>query len=106
MLMNYIELAEGIPTRMHFTDHYFVERLIYDPTISAKKPIKSLVFWCDEVNGEPAPRSFSIVSDKLARQFSPYLPGELFKSYDFIITKRGTGFLTEYSVESIKRAKS
>jgi hypothetical protein len=44
MLMNYIALAPGVPTRMHFTDDYYVEREIADRETGKPRRVRSLVF--------------------------------------------------------------
>jgi len=62
LLMNYVALVPGVPTRMHFTDDYYVDREIADRETGKPKRIKSLVFWVDELNGEDV---------------APDLPGEL-----------------------------
>lgn len=100
VLANYVELQPGVPTRMHFSDSYFIERLIYDRETKGKKTIRSLVFWVDRLGGEPSARTFSILSQKLASQLQPYLEKEQFKNWEFIITKEGEGFGTEYQVET------
>ena len=103
LLSNYIRLVPGLPTRMHFTDDYWVERTIADKETGKPKPIKSLVFWVDEVNGEPDSRTFSILSEKLAAHVTPYLPDKQYGGYDFIITQMGEGFLKDWNVQLIKR---
>jgi len=101
MLMNYIALETDTPTRLHFTDYYYVERLIWDPELKIRKMVRSLVFWVDRLDGEPCARTFSVLSKKLAAQLEGYLAEDKFKEYEFIITKSGEGFLTEYRVKVI-----
>lgn len=103
LLSNYIRLVPGLPTRMHFTDDYIVDREIADKETGKPKRIKSLVFYVDEVNGEPDSRTFSILSEKLAQHMTPYLPDKQYGSYDFIITQIGEGFLKDWNVQVIKR---
>lgn len=99
LLMNYVQLVAGMPTRMHFTDHYFIDREIADKETGKMKPIRSLVFWVDEVNGEDTARTFSILSQKLAAHFEPFLPNKEYIHYDFIITQIGEGFLKDWNVQ-------
>jgi hypothetical protein len=101
MLMNYVALEKDVPTRMHFTDHYLVEREIWDDKLGKFKTVKSLVFWVDELNGEPTARTFSVLSEALATILRPSLPDHAYVNNDFIITKRGEGFGTRYEVQSI-----
>ncbi len=103
MLMNYVQLEKDIPLKLHFTDHYFVQRLILDPTTGRKKSVKSLVFWVDEENGQPVAKTLSILSEKLSRKLQPYLAEESFKAYDFVITKKESGFTTDFVVDARPR---
>lgn len=99
VLANFVELKSGVPTRMHFTDSYEITSLVWDKDFKARKPKKRLTFWVDRLGGEPAAKTFSIVSEKLASQLRPYLENEDFKNWEFTITKEGEGFATEYMVE-------
>jgi len=103
LLMNYVQLVAGVPTRMHFTDDYKIERTIADKETGKPKPIRSLVFWVDELNGEDCTRTFSILSQKLAAHIEPFLPDKRYRGYDFIITQMGEGFLKDWNVQVIKR---
>ena len=105
LLMNYITLVPGVPTRMHFTDEYKIERVIADKETGKPKPIKSLVFWVDELEGEDVARTFSILSQKLAAHFDPFLKGKEYTKYDFIITQIGDGFMKDWNVQPIRRAE-
>lgn len=103
LLMNYVALVPGVPTRMHFTDDYEIVRTIADKETGKPKPIKSLVFWVDELNGEDSARTFSILSEKLAAHFEPFRKGKEYTHYDFIITQIGDGFLKDWNVQPIHR---
>lgn len=103
MLMNYIELPRDVPTRLHFTDHYTVEREIWDAALGKFKTVKSLVFWCDELNGEPTAKTLSVLSESLATMLRPYLPDHAYINNDFVITKRGEGFSTRYEVQAVPK---
>ena len=103
LLMNYVALVPGVPTRMHFTDHYYIERVIADRETGKPKPIKSLVFWVDELGGEDCARTFSILSQKLAAHMEPFLKDKEYTRYDFIITQIGEGFLKDWNVQPIRR---
>ena len=103
LLMNYVPLVPGIPTRMHFTDHYYIDRIIADKETGKPKPIRSLVFWVDELEGEDCARTLSVLSQKLAAHLEPFLPDKLYGGYDFIITKIGDGFYADFNVQPILR---
>lgn len=106
LLANYVRLEPGIPTRMHFTDDYKIERTIADRESGKPKTIKSLVFYVDELDGESASRTFSILSQKLAAHFEPFLPNKEYHGYDFIITQMGEGFLKDWNVQVIHRPET
>ena len=103
LLMNYVQLVPGLPTRMHFTDDYYVDRTIADKETGKPKPIRSLVFWVDELNGEDVARTLSILSQKLAAHFDPFLKGKEYTKYDFIVTQIGEGFEKDWNVQPILR---
>lgn len=101
MLMNYVALEKDVPTRMHFTDHYFVEREVWDEKLGKFKMVRSLVFWVDQLNGEPTARTFSVLSENLANTLKAYIPDHTYVEFDFEITKQGEGFATRYQVQAI-----
>ena len=101
LLMNYIALVPGVPTRMHFTDHYYIDREIADRETGKPKTIKSLVFWVDTLGGEDCARTFSILSQKLAAHFEPFLKDKEYTKYEFIVTQIGDGFLKDWNVQPI-----
>ena len=103
VLRNYVELEEGIPTRMHFVSHTIQVRDITDPLTGLPGVRRALVFVIDELNGSPVTANFSTLSEKLAEEFAPYLPGERYKNYDIQITKVGRGFQTRYQVLFLPR---
>jgi len=101
--MNYVKLEPGVPTRVHFTDEYWLDRQIMDKESGKLKWVKSHVFWVDELNGEPAARSFSILSEKLDGHMKPFLPDKRYEGYDFIITEMGAGYYKDWNFQPIKR---
>ena len=104
MLMNYISLVPGVPTRMHFTDWYFTVSEIMDKESGKTKPVKRVVFWCDELNGEDVARTFSILSKKLIVPLIPFLKDKEFVNYDFIITAIGDSYFKDWNMQPIRRA--
>lgn len=103
LLMNYIALVPGVPTRMHFTDDYFVERDIAEKETGKPKRLRTLVFWVDELNGEDCARTLSVLSQKLQAPLEPFRKNKEYTRYDFIITKIGDGFMADFNVQPIKR---
>lgn len=106
LLANYIRLVPGVPTRMHFTDDYKIDRTIADRETGKPKQVKSLVFWVDEHNGEVVASTFSILSEKLSAHLEPFLPDKAYIHYDFIITQIGEGFLKDWNVQPIRRPET
>ena len=102
LLMNYVALVAGVPTRMHFTDHYYVTREIMEREAGRTKEVQSLVFWVDTLGGEPCARTFSILSQKLEAHFLPFLKDKEYTKYEFIITQIGDGFLKDWNVQTIR----
>jgi hypothetical protein len=106
MLMNYVALVEGTPTRLHFTDDYMVDRDITDPVTKKPKRVTSLVLQVDEVNGKPDSRTFSVLSQQLASQLQPYLAGKAYRNWTFEITKVGGGFTARFQMKVEPRPKT
>ena len=102
MLMNFIALEEGVPTRMHFSDFYRVQRQIKDRELGVEKEVDTRVFFVDRLEGRPSGRTFSVLSQKLMAQLQPFVEGKRFMEYEFIITKEGSGYSTEYRVQPIR----
>lgn len=103
LLMNYIALVAGVPTRMHFTDDYLIERTIMEKESGKPRVVKSLVFQVDELNGEEVNRTFSVMSQKLQAPLEPFRKGKEYIHYDFIITKMGDSFYVDWNVQPIRR---
>ena len=101
VLQNYVILQPGVPARMHFADHSIDARIITDPVTMKPKSVNSLVFDVDRLNGQSVVSKFSTISEKLANQFAAYLADKSYTKYEFIITLRGTGFQSAYTVQAV-----
>lgn len=99
MFQNYLALEVDKPTRIHIDDYHYIQRIIHDPVLGKDKPVWSHMFWLDRVDGEPAARTFSVLSEGLWQQLEPYVKRGTFREYEFVITKRGEGHQTKYEVE-------
>jgi len=99
VLGNFVRLEPGVPKRMHFMRHEFVDKVIRDPLTGVAKTVRVLQFYVDYEDGQKVAKVFSVTSEKLAASLSPYLADNRYTRLEFIITKRGEGFLTDYSVE-------
>jgi hypothetical protein len=104
VLENYVKLEPGVRKRLHFYDHTFVSKTITDPLLKRPKTVRALILFCDEEDGVKVDKPFSVIQEKLAMLFAPYLEGKRYKDYTFAITKIGAGFTAEFEVEAIPRA--
>ena len=86
-LENWVKLEPGVPKTLHFADHAVVERVITDPILKRPKKVVSLVFLVDEEDGRPVEKSFSVVSERLMKEFEAYLPGKRYRYYVFTLLK-------------------
>lgn len=90
-MANWVVLTPGVPVRLHFKDHRFVERVITDAIFGVPKRVRTLMFLVDEEGGRPVEKSFSVVSGKLADDLSGYLEGARYRAYRFTIVKDAPG---------------
>lgn len=104
VLENYVILEEGIPARLHFTDHVIQKRTITDPLTGEPATRNVLVFEVDRLNGREVFAKYSIMAEKHAGQFKPYLDKKAYRGYDFGITRTGEGFRTSWSVQVIPKS--
>ena len=99
VLENYVKLAEGVPCRLHFTDHAIIKKTITDPLTHRAKEVSALEFVVDRRDGKVVSMSYSTVSEKHAEDFARYLADKSYRLFDFVITVYGRGYLSVYSVE-------
>jgi hypothetical protein len=101
VLQNYVILQNGVPARLHFYEHSIDKRTITDP-VTGKPALRSvLVLEVDKLNYRAVTSKFSVMAEKLAAQLGPYLEGNAYKDYDFVITQNGEGFLRSWSVQVV-----
>jgi hypothetical protein len=98
VLENYVILETGIPTRLHFTDHRIERRTITDPGTGLAGTRNVLVFEVDRMDGRSVAGKYSIMSEKHAAQFEPFLETKRYLTFEFTIVRNGEGFRTVYSV--------
>lgn len=101
VLSNYVTFEEGIPRRLHFTDHSFGDKEILDPVAQITKKVTTLVLVVDREDGHAVSKTLSITSENLASQLAGYLSDRAYRKYDFSITRRGSSFATRYTVDVI-----
>lgn len=96
---NWVVIETGVPKRLHIIEHLVTPRKIRDPHFDVEKEVEGLVLLVDRVDGEPVLRTWSVLSTRLWELLEPYFEGQRYKSYEFIVTKLGRGFLSEYKLE-------
>jgi len=103
VLENYVILKPEVPARLHFTDHTKERRTTTDPKTGRPTSRNVLIFEVDRLDSREVAAKYSIMSEKHAGQFEPYLKDKLYRGYDFIITKHGESYLTSWSVAVIPK---
>lgn len=101
VLQNYLMLEEGVPARVHFSDHVIEKRTITDPLTGQPTTRNVLVFDVDLLNGLPVFAKYSIMAEKHASQFAAYLEKKQYRDYNFTITMSGEGFRRSWSLQVI-----
>jgi len=109
-LQNYVIFQNGVPERLHFTDHAYEQVTITDPRTLRPGVRNRLSMSVDEINGSktdshglPIIARLSVLAAGLEGKLAPYLPNKDYLRYDFVITQTGTGDLTKYTVQVISR---
>jgi hypothetical protein len=92
-ISNFVVLEPGVPVEMHFSDHSIVRRFITDPVRNVGVTRESLMFYVDEVDGSPADKVYSVLSQKLAGDFAGYLGDKSYRRYRFTLIKDAAGFV-------------
>jgi len=105
VLLNYVELEDGVPSRFHFRDHALVRKTITDPVTLQPASRNTLVMEVNTLDGQPLESKFSIMAEKLASQFEPYLADKSYRNYDFTITAVGSGFRRSWTVLVTPRSR-
>lgn len=102
-ISNFIVLAPGVSVKMHFDDHAVASRVITDPIFKRPKTVESLLFIVDELDGKPINKTYSILSQKHAAEFSGYLEGKKYRDYVFTVIKDAPGTVPPRIVEVAPR---
>ena len=92
-LENWVKLPVGKVVCMRFREYRVTDRQITDPLFNVPRTVKSLVFLVDQVDGKPVDKTYSVVSEKLAQEFEPYLEDGSYKNYVWCLVKDGVGFV-------------
>jgi len=86
-LENWVKLELGTEVRMHFKDYRITSREITDPFWKTERTVQSLLFLVDREDGKPVDKMFSIISERLAQEFQPYLEDGSYRNYEWTIAK-------------------
>lgn len=87
---SFVALKPGDTIMIMCDQATYHKRAVQDPVLKMSKDVQVLALHVIELGGQPVNTIFSIMSDKLQKEFDPYIAGEKFKRYRFTIT-RGTG---------------
>lgn len=101
VLQNYIILQDGVPARLHFRDHAIVRKTITDPSTLQPASRNTLVFDVDRLDGREVDAQLSIMAEKFATLFEPYLEDKSYVDYEFIVTATGEGFRRQFTVQPV-----
>ncbi len=101
VLQNTVILEDGIPARLHFTDHHFESRTITEGLTQRQIIRNTLVMDIDRLNGASVQAVLTTMAEGLAGQLSPYLSDKSYRNYEVIITQRGSGFTRKWTVQFI-----
>jgi hypothetical protein len=101
VLVNHVILENGIPSRLHFTDHRIERRTITEPGTGQTVIRQVLAFTVDRLDGRAVEAELSTMAEKLAGQFEPYLKDKSYRNYEVIITQIGEGFQRRWTVQFI-----
>jgi hypothetical protein len=101
VLQNTIILQDGVPARLHFTDHHIETRTITDAVLQAGVRKNTLVMSVDRLDGRAVEAVLTTMAEKLAAQLGPYLPDKSYKNFEIIITQRGERFRRSWTLQFI-----
>lgn len=95
----YVVLKENIPVLLKFSDHYVMNKEIFDEKAKRTKTVQTLQFVVSHLNGKPVNMEWSVLSFKLQERLKPYIDSGQWKTRVFKVTKHGKGFHTKYELE-------
>lgn len=102
VLGNFVKLEPERPKRLKLTRPRIEERIIHDPKTGMTKVVRALVFDCIEEDGRPVSKTFSTLSEKLARMLLAIWERRT-KDYIYVeIIWYPRDFATEYEVRVLE----
>lgn len=90
-ITNFVTLSPGVEKTIHLTDHRIMVVVITDSFTKQPKKVEALMFSVDEEDGRAVSRTYSILSQKHAAEFSGYLEGKRYRDYVFTVMKDYAG---------------
>ena len=106
VLRNFVVLEDDTPAILHFNTVARETRTFAHPLTGQDKTITVLVLGVDELNGVKVRSELSVSSEKLAQTLEPFITSGRYRKLDFVITRSGSGFATEYQVQTRLREPS
>ena len=86
-LDNWVKLEPGKEVKLHFKDYRITSREIEDPFWKTERTVRSLLFLVDREDGKPVDKMFSVISERLAEEFQPYLEDGTYRLYEWALVK-------------------
>ena len=86
-LENWVKLKPDVPVRMHFREYRIAPRQIMDPFWKTERTVDSLLFLVDREDGVHVDKTYSVVSERLASEFEPYLADRSYTLYEWVLSK-------------------
>ena len=93
VLANWVKLEVGKEVKLHFREYVVRSREIEDPDFKVMRKVETLLFLVDRMDGEEVDKTFSVLSEKLAQEFEPYLEDGSFRNYEWVLVKDGPGYV-------------
>lgn len=92
-------LSQGQPATMRFSAFKELSRQRKDPDSGFVSDMKVMSFQVIELNGLQITAIYDVTSEKLMNQLRPYLDPATLALHKFTITKTGTGYGTQYTLQ-------
>lgn len=98
-ISKWVRFEEGQTHTMRLDGHLFMDRQVKSPVTGRINVLSALVFDVGYLDGLQGYWQWSILSEKAKASFAPYLPEKTYKGRIVRVTKTGSGFLTQYTIE-------
>ena len=92
ILENWVKLVPGIEKKLRFSGGSKQARQITDATTKVQKNVNTLVLRVTMEDGQTVQKDFSITSERLAGEMSPYLDPAKLTAFEFTFLKGSVAF--------------